>query len=107
MRRSEGDTNMTEQAEPTTAIPPKKGRQHKATYASDKKRPGKYLVRVIGPNADKFSTREVPVTRKDDSESMETLGRIVWTGTDTETGKPVALYQFTEKEREPDPDFDW
>ena len=67
--------------------------QHKATYARDKKKGG-YLVRVQGPHAAKFAGREVPVTRMDDSQSPEKLTALIWSGTDQETGKPVALYQF-------------
>lgn len=83
--------------------PPQGKRLHKATYATDKRRPGKYLIRIIGPTADKFKAgREVPVTRKDNTESMETLDRCIWAGRDEETGEPVALYHFVEKERVPE-----
>ena len=68
-------------------------RSHKATYARDKRKGG-YLIRVIGPNAAAFAGREVPVVRKDDSETMEKLDGLIWSGTDEETGKPVALYSF-------------
>lgn len=68
-------------------------RSHKATYARDKRKGG-YLIRVIGPQAAAFAGREVPVIRKDDSETMEKLDGLIWSGTDEETGKPVALYSF-------------
>lgn len=68
-------------------------RSHKATYARDKRKGG-YLIRVIGPAAAAFAGREVPVIRKDDSETMEKLDSLIWSGTDEETGKPVALYSF-------------
>lgn len=68
-------------------------REHKATYARDKRKGG-YLIRVIGPNAGKFAGREVPVTRMDDSESIEKLDALIWTGTDEDTSRPVALYSF-------------
>ena len=74
-------------------------RLHKATYARDKKKGG-YLVRVIGPHATMFAGREVPVTRRDDTETMEKLDGLIWSGIDTGTedqpgtGKPVALYSF-------------
>lgn len=76
------------------------GRLHRATYARDKRNPGGYLVRVIGPTAAAFEGREVPVTRKDDSESVEKLLSPVWAGTDEETGRPVALYRFEAKPRD-------
>lgn len=82
-------------------------RQHKATYARDKKKGG-YLIRVIGPHAAQFAGREVPVTRRDDSESMETLSDLVWSGIDEGTpdnpgtGKPAALYAFVPKPKDPD-----
>ena len=68
-------------------------RSHKATYARDKRKGG-YLIRVIGPHAAAFAGREVPVIRKDDSETMEKLDGLIWSGTDEESGKPVALYSF-------------
>lgn len=73
--------------------------QHKATYARDKKKGG-YLVRVTGPNASKFAGREVPVTRMDDSVETEKLTALIWSGTDTETSKPVALYSFEARPRD-------
>jgi len=68
-------------------------RQHKATYARDKKKGG-YLVRVEGPNANRFAARTVPVTRKDNSEHEEELDQLIWSGKDKESGKLVALYTF-------------
>ena len=73
-------------------------RAHKATYSTDKKKGG-YLVRVAGPHASEFVGREVPVTRRDDTESTEKLTKLVWSGKDAETGDPVALYQFAPKPR--------
>lgn len=78
-------------------------RLHRATFATDKRNPGGYLIRVIGPTAAAFAGREVPVTRKDDSESTEKLVRVVWAGTDEETGRPVALYTFEARPREEQP----
>ena len=79
-------------------------RQHEATYATDKKKGG-YNIRVIGPHADKFAGREVPVKRRDGTESFEKLVKILWTGKDDDapdgsykgSGKPVALYSFAAK----------
>lgn len=75
-------------------------RQHRATYATDK-RAGGYLIRVVGPRCEAFAGREVPVTTKANTEHMEKLTRIVWTGNDKETGERVALYKFEAKPREP------
>lgn len=91
------------------AVPVKSGarREHKATYARDK-RNGGYLVRVIGPHANKFGGKIVPVVKRDDTESQEALENVVWTGIDTGTpekpgtGKPVALYTFTQKPKSDD-----
>jgi len=74
-------------------------RKHKATYASDKKTGG-YLVRVQGPSAAAFAGREVPVIRRDDSETVEKLVKLVWAGKDQESGENVALYQFEARPRE-------
>lgn len=74
-------------------------RAHKATYATDK-RSGGYMVRVVGPNSDKFNKREVPVETKAGSEHVEKLTRLVWTGPDKETGEKVSLYKFEPRPRE-------
>lgn len=76
-----------------------KKRAHKATYARDKRKGG-YLVRIQGPHAEKFAGREVPVVRKDDSETTEKLLSMLWFGTDSETGVPVALYTFEARPKE-------
>jgi hypothetical protein len=77
-------------------------RQHKATYARDKRKGG-YIIRVEGPHAGAFAGREVPVTRKDNSESPERLLALLWQGIDEETKQPVALYTFEAKPREEEP----
>lgn len=91
-----------EHAEPP--IPPKGERLHVATYARDKKNPGGYLIRIEGPTAAAFAGRKVPVVRKDHSESVETLTVCIWAGNDQETGKPVALYRFEQRERDDNAD---
>jgi hypothetical protein len=72
---------------------------HKATYAADKRKGG-YLIRVEGPTPDRFAGREVPVTRRDGSSETERLDRLIWTGKDSESGKPVSLYTFVAKPRD-------
>lgn len=81
----------------SAATPP--ARKHRATYATDK-RAGGYLVRVVGPNAEVFTGREVPVTTRANTEHVEKLTRLVWTGADKETGEKVALYRFESRPRE-------
>lgn len=76
-------------------------RSHKATYATDKKKGG-YLVRVAGPHAPDFAGREVPVTRRDGTEGLEMLEKVIWTGKDQESGETVALYKFASKPRDMD-----
>lgn len=68
-------------------------RAHRATYARDKRKGG-YIIRVEGPNASRFAGREIPVTRRDGSESNEKLIGLLWTGLDDDSGNPVALYTF-------------
>lgn len=81
----------------SAATPP--ARKHRATYATDR-RLGGYLVRVVGPDCEKFVGREVPVTTKANTEHQEKLTRLVWTGKDKETGDKVALYKFEPKPKE-------
>lgn len=76
-----------------------KKREHRATYARDK-RNGGYIIRIEGPNAAKFAGRTVPVTKKDGDESDEIITALIWTGVDTETSKPVALYHFAPKPKD-------
>lgn len=78
---------------PQPPIPPKSARQHKATFASDNLKGG-YMVRVEGPNSGAFAKREVPVERFDGTETTIKLDKLVWTGVDKITGKPVTLYKF-------------
>lgn len=82
-----------------TATETAPARKHKATYATDK-RSGGYMVRVAGPNCDKFIGREVPVITKAQKEQHEKLIRLVWVGVDKESGEKVALYKFEPRARE-------
>jgi hypothetical protein len=68
-------------------------RQHRATFARDRKKGG-YLVRVEGPHCTAFAGRTVPVTLKDGRENDAELDALIWSGSDTETGKPIALYSM-------------
>jgi hypothetical protein len=81
-------------------------RQHRATFSRDK-RQGGYLVRVEGPNANRFAGREVPVTMRSGDEKTITLEGVIWTGTDKETGQPVALYTFEPEPMGPDTSVDF
>jgi len=76
-------------------------RLHRATFSRDKLGGG-YLVRVEGPTANRFAGRDVPVTKRDGAETMAHLEYVVWTGVDTETGKPVALYVMKAEPRKAD-----
>lgn len=91
--------HTTSSAEDFMSEPEKKKRQHRATFARDK-RAGGYMIRVEGPMANRFEGREVPVTRRDNSESVEKLTNLVWSGDDEETGNPVALYKFEAKKKD-------
>jgi hypothetical protein len=110
MSKSENIENIDDQAPqggnapPAIAEPGK--RRHTATYATDK-RTGGYLVRVAGPDADKFAGREVPVKTKRDVEHSEKLLKIKWAGVDeiedsATRGQNVALYTFASKPRDID-----
>lgn len=90
----------------------KNGREHKASFAKDS-RNGGYNIRVQGPNANRFAGREVPVTRKDGSESIETLSDLFWSGVDWDeetqqgTREPIALYHFIQKPKADDTPVDF
>lgn len=72
---------------------------HKATYARDKRKGG-YLVRVAGPYPEAFAGRDVPVTRRDGSQSTEKLTGLIWSGIDEDSGDRVALYSFEPRPRD-------
>lgn len=69
----------------------KQARQHHATFARDKRRGG-YMVRVEGPNANRFAGRVVPVSMKDGQETQAELDVLIWSGPDKQSGKLTALY---------------
>lgn len=93
------------QTQVTGDAEPKKERQHRATYSRDN-RSGGWLVRVVGPHANKFAKREIPVTRNDNTENMEQLTTLITSGVDegkviaADKGKNYALYHFEQKPRE-------
>jgi hypothetical protein len=93
-------TRKNEPAVDSITAPVAAGRSHSATYASDKRNPGRYLIRVEGPNAGKFAGRDVPVTLRNGDEHEEKLVKAIWAGLDQESGNPVALYSFEAKPRE-------
>jgi hypothetical protein len=80
-------------------------RQHAAAYTKDKFTGG-YNIRIVGPQANQFAGREVPVTRNGGEEQKEKLVKLLWTGIDdgeynpANKGKPVALYSFEPHPRE-------
>lgn len=83
-------------------------RQHRATYARDKKKGG-YLIRVAGPNAARFAGREVPVATIKGDEHTEKLVALLWAGIDDgeyggKAGEPVALYSFESRPRDDEED---
>lgn len=81
-----------------------KGGGHIATYSYNR-RSMQYMVRVVGPHADKFENREIPVSRQNGQSNVEKLTRLVRSGIDDgkvvpeNKGKPWALYQFVQKPR--------
>lgn len=78
----------------------KEGRSHRATYARDKKKGG-YIVRVQGPQCNRFAGRSVPVEKRDGEENPEMLTELIWSGMDDGVISgyvgPVALYSFEAK----------
>lgn len=96
------------------------GRAHKATFAKDNRNPGKYNIRIEGPSAGKFSTREVPVVMKNGDEKMVKLLDCFWCephsertddeGNVIEAARPgvmVALYHFKPEQKQAEPDVDF
>lgn len=80
----------------TTTTSKKNPGGHKATYAKDKYRGG-YIIRVQGPNANRFAGRVVPVEQKNGDVNNEKLEDLIWTGKDDDSGQPVSLYNFEAK----------
>lgn len=90
--------NNERQCDMTEATTPKKATRHRATYSTDK-RNGGYLIRVSGPTPELFVGREVPVTMKSGEVHFERLVRLVWSGSDQQTGEKVAIYKFESRPR--------
>ena len=80
------------------ALPPKEGRQHRASFSRDKNTGG-FNIWVEGPNATKFAGKYVPVTLFDGSEQMEKCIKLTWSGVSSLTDKPAAVYTFMKKAR--------
>lgn len=83
---------------PLPATAPATKRLHRATFATDNIEGG-YMVRVEGPNADKFAKRTIPVTRFNGEETEIELKSMTWTGPDKVTGVKVALYKIVKHPR--------
>ena len=98
MREHLGEDDIGEVDAAALTTGPRK-RLHRATYSSDK-RNGGYLVRIAGPYPEKFAGKDVPVSTKSGGEHEERLTRLIWTGTDRESGEKVALYKFESQPRE-------
>lgn len=98
-------TPMPENNDSTAGKQPIKPGQHRAGYARDR-RNGGYMIRVVGPFANRFAGREIPVGRSDGSEGTERLDTLVWTGLDDgefnpkDKGQNIALYTFEARPRE-------
>jgi len=86
-----------DQPAPSTRQPKKA--KHRATYARDNKKGG-YMIRVAGPTPEAYAGRDVPVHTKNGGVHTETLDKLIWVGTDRESGGRVALYTFVAKPRE-------
>lgn len=71
----------------------------KATFATDKLNPGRYLARVELKETDPAWPEvgsAIELTRKDGTKSKVELGKVVWSGPDGEqAGVEVALYRIT------------
>jgi hypothetical protein len=76
---------------------PAKGRSHTASYSKIRGEPFKWYIRVVGPSAEKFSGREIPVATKGGEEHDEKLTKMIWNGADRTSGENVALYEFLAK----------
>ena len=84
---------------PAPPLPSKDGRKHRATFAKDKVKGG-YLIRVIGPHASKMAGRWLPVTKLDNSETMEFAIDLITSGPDEDSGTYYALYSMYRKPKE-------
>jgi hypothetical protein len=96
------------------------GRQHKATFAKDSRNPGSYNIRIEGPRAGEFASREVPVTMRDGTEKTVKLLDCFWCkphaertdedGNVIEPARPgimVGLYHFKPEQKEAPPEADF
>lgn len=94
---------MPDETKPTPTPASKPAPRHKATFARDNLNPGKWNIRVEGPDCTKFEGREVPVTKLDGSQQVEKLGKPFWSGV-SDNGAPCCLYKFEQKPKAPPED---
>lgn len=84
--------------------------EHKATFAKDNQT-GKWMIRVVGPRANRFVGRIIPVLRTSGETVHEECGGVRWFGVDdgqvikSDAGKPVCLYEHKAKPRHLDEDI--
>lgn len=82
-----------------------KAGQHRANYSRDNVNGG-WLIRVVGPFANRFRGREVPVLTNSGENHPEKLDKLIWSGVDegnvnpADKGKNVALYSFLPKPKD-------
>lgn len=88
-----------------STVAPSAGRLHTASYTRIKDQHFKWFIRVVGPSAEKFSGRDIPVSTKKGEEHPETLAKMIWNGEDKITKANVAIYEFVAKPRVEDEDL--
>lgn len=93
--------NTPEQTETDAAAATPVKRKHRANYSRNKLEGG-WNVSVIGPNAHRFASKQVPVTDLKGEETVEELGGLIWSGPcklPGFEGQNSALYHLVSKPR--------
>jgi hypothetical protein len=93
-------TQAPETTDDIEDVSPPKGRRHVATYTRIRGEPFKWFIRNVGPDAEKFSGRDLPVTTKSGEEHTEKVTKMIYNGIDKATGKNMAIYEFVAKPRD-------
>jgi hypothetical protein len=107
MAKAKNDVVASEPIEGTLVTAVRVTGEHRATFCKDNYT-GKWSIRVVGPRANKFAKRIIPVIKGNGETVHEECGNLSWTGVDdgsviaSDAGRNVAIYVHRPKPRDLD-----
>jgi hypothetical protein len=104
LAKTETNHTSVEPVEGTLVTAVKVSGEHRATFCKDNYT-GRWSIRIVGPRANMFAGRIVPVIKGSGDTVHEETGTLSWCGTDdgsvipSDAGKLVAIYRHVAKPR--------